>query len=416
MILATGLRREMQDILDDMQSDIANELEKVSLERLADINPDLLLNIKRAAEDSVGVGTTMGQRNSGGGGSTNRSNDTSNKRSGSSNNSSKLQSNQHQQQLPAFLTETRSDAAVSRSDAWSEFMVKQHNSNNRQDGDDGMQQQAESIIAALHQLVTTGTAESNAAVYTQRDALKMTDYYSACIAVAQLLSTTLLESAESSKKRSAANDSNNNIRSRNSAAATDSAKSTTGRAGLAVDQTEFTNDGIKRHNPAAVSLLYEIGLPFQSAADGRRFRTQLQLSNHLDYLFKKNQLEKTIAVTEERGWYVVDPVWTLEQKEDLLDQQQQETDETDADDPAASTVPADESRDCCVVCGIHFKMFFDNDDGVYKYSNCIEMAVMNDDASENESDQQLVHATCWKGLGQPAVLTFDQTLQEKLRH
>ena len=47
------MRMEMQNILDELQDDVANELEKVSLERLADMNPDLLANIKRAAEGNM---------------------------------------------------------------------------------------------------------------------------------------------------------------------------------------------------------------------------------------------------------------------------------------------------------------------------------------------------------------------------
>jgi hypothetical protein len=346
------------------------------------------LNIKQAAQDSATISASTTAMNT----------TTSN---------SKQQSLSSSHADSSFLTETRSEAALTRSAEWRDFWKKQ------QPQESPLQQGAD-VLAALQQLVTTGTAESGdttvAAVYTQKDALKMTEYFGTCLAVSQLLSMTL-ERIETANTTTAA-----------AAAATDKKTRTqTGRAGLAVDRAEFTTEGIKQHNPAAVSLLYEIGLPFQSAADGRRFRTQLQLSNHLDYLFRKNQLEKTIAVTEERGWYVVETVWTREQKEqDLaqqLLQQQQETDNgVDEDDPAARTVPADESRDCCVICGIHFKMFFDNDDGVYKYSNCIEIAVLNDDAAEQESEQQLVHATCWKGLGQPAVLTVDQTLQETMRH
>lgn len=52
------LRNAMQCILDDLQSDVQDELEKVSLERLANIDPDLILKIKRTAEDSFRNGGT----------------------------------------------------------------------------------------------------------------------------------------------------------------------------------------------------------------------------------------------------------------------------------------------------------------------------------------------------------------------
>ncbi len=85
---------------------------------------------------------------------------------------------------------------------------------------------------------------------------------------------------------------------------------------------------------------------------------------------------------------------------------------TEDEDPDKWSVPADENFDRCVVCGINFKMVFDNDDGIYKYSNCRAIDVLNDDAAENESERMLVHVTCWRSLGSPLVLTPDQTLQD----
>ena len=186
-----------------------------------------------------------------------------------------------------------------------------------------------------------------------------------------------------------------------------------------VDKNEFTNDGIKKKNAGVIGLLYELGLPFASTADGRRFRTRIELSNHLDALFKKNQLEKSMARTEERDWYVAESVWTGEvQADEQQNVQATESTEaattTDDYDPERSTMPADENRDRCVICGINFKMFFDNDDGIYKYSNCREIHVLNDDAAAKESEEMLVHITCWRGLGSPEVLTMDQALQETL--
>ena len=83
-------------------------------------------------------------------------------------------------------------------------------------------------------------------------------------------------------------------------------------------------------------------------------------------------------------------------------------------DPESSTMPADEYRDCCVVCGINFQMCFDTDDGMYKYRNCREIEVLNDDASDKESESMLLHVSCWRGLGSPEILTIDQTLQETM--
>lgn len=125
-----------------------------------------------------------------------------------------------------------------------------------------------------------------------------------------------------------------------------------------------------------------------------------------------------MARTEERGWYQSDRVWTGEATEEEVENATGPgisdvagTSEEDAN-PDSFTEVADESRDRCVVCGINFKMFFDNDDGAYKYKNCREIEVMNDDVAANESDMMLVHVTCWRGLGSPETLDIDQTLQE----
>ena len=126
--------------------------------------------------------------------------------------------------------------------------------------------------------------------------------------------------------------------------------------------------------------------------------------------------------TEERGWYMDSAVWTGEataadvatatgvESSEGVDGSAVEGDA----DPSTFTMPADESRDRCVICGINFKMFFDNEDGIYMYSNCREIEVLNDDAAEKESESMLVHHTCWRGLGSPEVLTMDQALQVTL--
>merc|ERR1712194_946548 len=51
--LDPSLRKQMQLLLDEVQSTGVDELEKVSLERLADINPDLLHQIKVGAEITI---------------------------------------------------------------------------------------------------------------------------------------------------------------------------------------------------------------------------------------------------------------------------------------------------------------------------------------------------------------------------
>jgi hypothetical protein len=200
---------------------------------------------------------------------------------------------------------------------------------------------------------------------------------------------------------------------------------------IVVDVKNFTNDGIKKKVPAVIGILYDVGLPFVSAADGRRFRTQLELSNHLDALFKRNQLEKSMTLTQERDWYIDSVVWMGETTghqghDNEFSSGANETSAGNAGgttddgyDPATSTMPADESRDRCIICGLNFKMEFDNDDGMYKYQNCREIEVLNEEEEEvtlNPSELCLVHVTCWRGLGSPVVLTMDQALQETLHY
>lgn len=461
MILSKGLRQEMQNILDDMQSDIANELDKVSLERLADINPDLLINIKNAAADAVGLMNNSQQQ---------LQSFTQNKSSNARllPPSSKKQHSSSSSSLPPFLLEIRSETTMSRSNEWNDYMTAHH--------PDG-RLVTERILVNLKKLVMTGTNEAivdnddnddnpaklsaegndSVVVYTKTEALDMTQYYATGLTVAQILSdamernistqieierrdthSTIFADKNQSLGLHRSTDNENKSYNTNKTSATSAAigsrrrrMGADNRLAAVVDLANFTNEGIKEANPGAISLLYELGLPFQSTADGLRFATQLELSQHLDGLFKRNQLRKTIAVTEERGWYVSDRIWTREQSaldEDALlqasaagssgdDERLAFRNSSSTPITSSSMVPADETRDRCVVCGIPFQMVFDNDDGVYKYKNCLEILLLhdnedNDVAIQVDSQQQLVHVTCWNGLGQPTVLTYDQTLPD----
>jgi len=46
--------------------------------------------------------------------------------------------------------------------------------------------------------------------------------------------------------------------------------------------------------------------------------------------------------------------------------------------------------------------------------NCREIEMLNDDAAEVESEQVLIHVTCWRGLGSPVEITSDQALHDAL--
>lgn len=383
LILSKKLREEMQNMLDDMQEGLSNELDKVSLERLADVNPDLLANIRAEAERAV-FGSSNPQQPQ------HHRSAASQQRRASKNSD-----------LPPFLTDPRSERVRRRAEEWVHTTTTA----------------TEDVAPSLGKLVVAATADDAALLYTQSEALQMTRYLAVAVATQRLLTATIEQTA--SKQASSATQQQPSAQQQQQAQHSSSAS-------FAVDPAQFTNDGIKRHNAAAVAWLYEIGLPFQSRADGRRFRTQLALSQHLDLLFRRKQQSKqqTAALAgAERGWYLFDKVWTRE--ETAADQQQADAEvgddnETDKNNTAAesSTFLADEARDRCVVCGIPFRMFFDNadGDGAYRYRNCREIAVWNDDAAAAASDPQLVHGTCWSGLGQPDALTADQTLQDLLVH
>ncbi|KAG7359602.1 RNA polymerase II-binding domain containing protein [Nitzschia inconspicua] len=380
LVLMPSLRNAMQTILDDLQSDEQDELNKVSLERLAAIDPDLLIKIKRTAEESLRNGTSNSIDNS-------RSNSSTEQKKG-------------KDEL-SFLVETRTPKTISRSQMWEKASLN-------------YMKESHDIIASLNHLVLESSSIEKR--YTQSEAIDMKGALATAAVTATLLTNAMQEMkdiADGSKKKKSKT-------TLTGGQSTTGASQVSARSFFKIDKTLFTNDGLKKLNEAVVGLLYEIGLPFVSSADGQRFATQIELSQHLDTLFKKSQLEKTMATTQERGWYDEDSIWRgdIKTKESMQESRRLDDDdnsegptaEDDNADPDSFTYPADESRDRCVICGINFRMFFDNDDGIYKYNQCREIEVLNDEAVATESDQMLVHVTCWRNLGSPEILTADQTI------
>ena len=363
LLLPKTLREEMDNILEDMQKDVP-EREKVSLERLAEVNPKLLGNIKEIAHENL-------------------------RSAPGSNGTIATSSKKDENRLPAFFTETRSPTMIQYTASW-----KEHNMDVFKEAKiatDGISNHVENVYKGR---------------YTQNEALEVTEFAATASAVATFLTRVveMMQEDEAAKKTNP--------------------KMVSGpSSGFRVDPALFTNEGIKQKNTAVVGILYEVGLPFQSSADGRRFRTQMELSKHLDALFKRAQIEKSITRAEERGWYVSDAAWQGEAEDTAtqgLDMSSANdptaTAAEDGYDPETSAVPADENRDHCVVCGLNFKMFFDNEDGIYQYKNCREIEVLNDEVALNESESMLVHVSCWRALGSPEVLTMDQALQDTVRH
>ena len=150
-------------------------------------------------------------------------------------------------------------------------------------------------------------------------------------------------------------------------------------------------------------------------------------SHKLMFLFlptAHRQVEKTMEKTEERGWYIWEGDWAGRDKKAAAAATGEGPEGTseadaaaaaggvdDAADPDSFTVLADESRDRCLICGINFGMFFDQDEGEWMYKNCKEVVVENDETAIDATEDVFVHVTCLRGLGSPAFLTMDQVLQ-----
>lgn len=389
----------MQSVLDEIQSEVKDELEKVSLERLADINPKLLIEIKVTAESIDDE-----QLDSRGPGSSSKNHHTTSTTNHNKNNES--------QQLPSFFTETRLPQTIHIAKEWTSLKSWKPI------------EQSQEVIRILDNAVIHGGSLDTSERYTKDEAIKMTQYYATVSATVNIIKSSLDRIVQlEQQQQQRTNTSNNAIGNNNHNKYFSAGGNSSSSSSFAVDKKEFTNEGIKKKNLAVIGLLYEVGLPFVSSLDGRRFRTQIELSKHLDALFRRSQWEKSSSSstrTEERGWYVSDTSWISgnqkDKNKDEIDTSIDNIDSNDVDDDIDNmnemyTVPADESRDRCVICGIKFKMYFDSDDGIYKYNNCKEIEVLNDDAAENESELKLVHGSCWKGLGSPEVLTLDQALQ-----
>jgi pre-mRNA cleavage complex 2 protein Pcf11 len=373
-----SLREAMQSMLDEIQDDV-DDLDKVSLERLAVIDADLLVKIKTGAEDSL--------RNTGSGG---QRKDTSESTTNSK--ASEI----------SFLVETRSPSTVATSKTWEKLK------------EDQIVKDTNTVIAGLNHIVREGSRSDKR--YTQTEAIDVTGALATAAVTAAILTTTIQEmknykdTKARNLKMAAYGGSHGSVRRGQGHAAPTT---------LIVDKSLFTNDGVKELNLAIVGLLYDVGLPF-SLNDGWRFATEKEMADHIDRKFKSAEAQKSISASHERGWYESDMTWTGKQVKDdannklgvgnsLQDDQAANLSEDLNIDPQSLTVPADEGRDRCVVCGINFSMMFDSEDGIYKFKNCREIEVLRDGFAPTE---MLVHGTCWKSLGCPDVLNSDQASKQ----
>mmetsp|Transcript_12274 Transcript_12274/g.25421 ORF Transcript_12274/g.25421 Transcript_12274/m.25421 type:complete len:511 (+) Transcript_12274:509-2041(+) len=367
--LSAKLREQMQLLLDEAQSEGVDELDKVSLERLADINPNLLVEIKRAAEDIVANGGAGG---TGGGGVSEM--DTSG-------------GGRFSPPVSAFK-ETRSPEVIARAADWANLKLDHLGKAHRS-------------ISKLQHHVLEGCTQKKTYADEQDFATQMGLLVSASAGARYL--TEMLETLKVQEDNKENGDG------------TDPTKVGGRFSSDKVDKSLFSRKGLLIKNPAVIFRLYDGGLPFVCAADGRRFATQLELTQHMDALFKATIVEKTMMKTEERGWYMWQDEWTGTAAATVGQGEERENVTAAADedttDPNTITVVADETRNRCLICGINFAMFFDHDEGEWMYKNCKEVSLLNDETAINETEQVFVHVTCLRGLGSPEQLTMDQVLQ-----
>jgi pre-mRNA cleavage complex 2 protein Pcf11 len=378
LLLSSSLRKQMQAVLDDVQADETNELKKVSLERLADINPDLLVEIKRAAEGIIKQERSLGIGDD----------------------SRPIPLDGIDDLVPQLFTEIRSPQDIERCNEWEKLDLNYLQSSN------------ESIKKLLY-VVRTGTATMTQTTNRCANATKLLGSTSAAASTLSLMMNRLkTQDKNKGFVPFTAGPINNNL-----PGALPTFYRNTMISTQAIDPAKFTNEGLKEKNESVIARLYDGGLPFICSADGRRFSTQREHSRHLDELFRKNQLEKAMERTDERDWYTPENMWCRRAVSDDEGDQMDtfaNDDVVKADDnvdPRTCVVFADESRDTCVICGSKFEMDFDQDEGEFKYRNCREIEVLNDDVAEKESESMLVHVTCLRGLGSPELLTIDQVLQ-----
>jgi pre-mRNA cleavage complex 2 protein Pcf11 len=365
------LRKQMQLLLDEVQSTGVDELDKVSLERLADINPDLLKQIMEAAMEEQ----------------------------------EQQQQQQQQRQSSSILSKPLATAVatpVCPISDWSRLKVNHID-------------KAHDLISSLQKHVRS----ANEMTIVASDMDDVVHLYASVSASAQILTDMLRQMKDGTGLlgyigAGGTGKGGGDVRS---------SRTRLRRSYYLIKRENFTTEGVRKRNDGVIAQLYEVGLPFVCSADGRRFGTQLELSRHLDALFRSSQLEKTMDRTDERGWYADVVVWSTGGGGNATNASSSSAAEKSSaaniaggmssgnGSTESTTVVADETRDRCVLCGINFAMFFDQDDGEWKYRNCKEMNVDEDDGptlDDEEVEPVLVHVTCWDGLGCPNVLTPDQ--------
>ena len=293
--ISVSLRNKMQDLLDEIHSDV-DELEKVSLERLAVINPELLKKIKTIA---------MGEMND------NQDSSSAIPNKGATGN--------HENSEPSNQNETYH--FPHESSLFSSCVTKEHLKRSqdwiKMNGDmSNVKSKAGDLVNHFQQHVMLQSKTINDKNIPNDDSVTNPGLIAAASASANYISQMLqqLQFIQDGNNTHHQNMSDYPypVFAKSSGANSDHTNSLgmlTNNKGLPIkaysygnsnahallltliDKSLFTTEDIakkmKHHDRVVSMLLYEEGLPFLSTSDGRRFKTQLDLSNHLDALFRK---------------------------------------------------------------------------------------------------------------------------------
>jgi pre-mRNA cleavage complex 2 protein Pcf11 len=250
LTVTPAVKKQMQLLLNSLHEGM-DELQKISLERLAQINPKLLEQIRQEAMDLVSrnVGSVSTGKNA---------------------TSTSMGS--------CICVEARSPQEIERSLEWLNI-------------DYVSLDQGKELVSSLQNLVLEGAA-SVAPPKLGTNGNELMNILLAASAASKYLSQMMQKTSTSELKGSLYNKklaTNLSVQKPWYPSFMQSSGPFFGKSDAQrnVSKDSFTNEGLKERNSWAIGSLYDQGLPFVSSADGHRFATQLELSRHIDTLFRK---------------------------------------------------------------------------------------------------------------------------------
>ena len=277
--LSLNLKNQMQLLLDDLKRDMPDAV-GLTLDGLVDMNPALYENLKVTAMDMM------------------RSNNKSNSNSNTSSNKDDEHNHDHDNDNDplAFLVKSEEEAKLSKD--WESVGFGGLDLDTTTAHNTTTNNAAQKLIDNLQRHVRIGTqvvAAADPDVNVQAQAQAQANDDNNAGASADILKI-LIASSVAAKYLTGMVQHYESVSSRDSSSDAVIKPPMSGLGLLMrqdsqslrnVDTTLFTTEGLKEKNTWVIGSLYDEGLPHVSKADGRRFATEIQLSKHLDYMFKK---------------------------------------------------------------------------------------------------------------------------------